>query len=93
MASELKLSDREIAALAVLARMVGPISGRSLAARMCEAGRPTSPAAAHQAGAALARKGLAVKDNWPLPDSSMKYEATNAGQAWIARYQAAGGSG
>ena len=82
------LSEREAAALAVLVAFGTPMGGNSLAGRMCNAGRSTRPAAAHQAGAALARKGLATKGNYPFPDSAMKYEATNAGREWIARHQA-----
>jgi hypothetical protein len=55
------LSARELAALAALARQNAPTTGYVLAARMRTAGRDISPAAAHQAGAALTRKGLAIK--------------------------------
>jgi hypothetical protein len=84
------LSAREIAALAALASNDEPATGGSLAARMRRAGRSASPAAAHQAGAALARKGLAVKAV-PVRGDYVRYEATNQGREWVARYRAAGG--
>jgi hypothetical protein len=85
------LSARDIAALAALAEDGTPMQGSRLASKMRAAGRDTSPAAAHQAGASLARKKLAIK-NIPDPGLHVQYEVTNAGREWITRYQSTGGA-
>ena len=87
---EPNLSEREIAALVALAPLAMPATGDYLASLMCDAGRDTSPAAAHQAGTALTRKGLATKGRLP-GGASIRYEATSAGRDWIPGYRAAGG--
>ena len=85
------LSAREIAALAALAEQDSPATGHGLAARMQMAGRPTTTAAAHQAGAALARKGLAIKGQPDGdPHAHVRYEITCRGRDWIASYQGGG---
>lgn len=56
-----RLSEREAAALLALRDLGNPANGRELAERMTANGRETSPAGAHQSGAGLDRKGLAVK--------------------------------
>lgn len=90
-APEPPLSERELAALTVLAGMSSPVGGERLANRMQAAGRETTPAAAHQAGAALARKRLAAKgrDSCTL---RVRYEITRTGLAWLSSYRAAGGA-
>jgi hypothetical protein len=86
-----KLSEREIAALAALASRDTAITGNVLAGRMKKAGRATTTAAAHQAGAALARKGLAIKGQLgDDPYSRVRYELTNKGREWITAYRQAG---
>jgi Domain of unknown function (DUF4314) len=74
-----KLSEREAAALSALADAPNSVNGDGLARRMRAGGRVTSTAAAHQAGAALARKGLAVKaqDTFTL---IVMYEIAEAGR-------------
>lgn len=77
------LSAREVAALTALASQGRPVSGKVLAVRMQDGGRETSPAAAHQAAAALTRKGLAIKVQ-PYDHLLVRYEITNRGREWIA---------
>ena len=57
----MRLSDREAAALIALDDLGMAVTGRVLAERMTASGRETTPAGAHQSGAGLDRKGLAVK--------------------------------
>lgn len=75
----MRLSDRATAALLALADAENPVGGDALARRMSAAGRVTTVAAAHQAGADLARKGLAVKrqDEYTL---RVMYEINSAGR-------------
>ena len=89
-APEPALSEREVAALSALAEYDAPMQGGNLASKMRAAGRETSSAAAHQAGASLARKGLAIKG---IPDVGLhvQYEITNQGREWVARYRSVGG--
>lgn len=89
-APEPSLSEREIAALAVLGRHGKEMAGNLLGSLMCAAGRQTTASAAHQAGAGLTRKGLTIKGTQPGHDR-VQYEATNAGCEWIARYREVGG--
>jgi hypothetical protein len=86
----LALGEREIAALAAIVGRDTAVTGHVLAGRMREAGRATTTAAAHQAGAALARKGLAIKGQ-PGDDlhEYVRYEITNQGREWLASYQGA----
>ena len=84
------LSEGEISALRVLASRDGPVTGPALAAGMTKAGQRTTAAAAHSAGAALARKGLAVKGQ-PSgdPGALVRYEITNRGRERAARHEQA----
>jgi hypothetical protein len=84
------LSEREFRALLALDGM-DVATGDGLASKMRAAGRETSRAAAHQAGAALARKGLVLKGHLAAGDY-VRYEITNAGREWIAQYRNAGGA-
>jgi hypothetical protein len=74
------LSDREAAALVALAQAGYAVMGLGLARQMRSLGRATSVAAAHQAGAALARKGLAIKAT-PVNSDYVRYEINNQGRA------------
>lgn len=87
---EPRLSERERAALAALAADGTPMIGPCLAGAMSAAGRETTNSAAHQAGAGLARKGLAIKGHRPGSDL-IRYEVTNSGRDWLDRFRAVGG--
>lgn len=83
----MKLSERQTAALCALAKIDGPATGRDLACAMSAYWRPTSVAAAHQAGAGLAHKGLAQKGN-RTEEGHIRYEITDLGRQIIAGEQA-----
>jgi hypothetical protein len=87
----IELTEREVAALAALGTLASPATGNKLASTMRLAGRATSPAAAHQAGAALAREGLAVKGTLYGTAGAVGYEITSTGREWIALYRRLGG--
>jgi hypothetical protein len=78
-----RLSERETAAFLALADHGVPVTGGGLGRFMGAGGRETSTAAAHQAGAALARKGLAIKGN-PDRHGLIRYEITNDGRKLAA---------
>jgi hypothetical protein len=88
----IKLSERQITALAALDRLIAPATGRWLAVTMCEDGRDTSPAAAHQAGAYLTRAGLADKISVGYGSGApVAYEITGLGRQWLGEYHRKGG--
>lgn len=81
---EVRLSDRQEAALLALSGRDTAADGATLAGRMSEIWRETSPAAAHQAANGLVVKNLAIK-GYLGPDDRMRYLLTPAGRAEARR--------
>ncbi|HEY5397851.1 MAG TPA: hypothetical protein VIL16_20885 [Trebonia sp.] len=78
-----RLSPRQEAALLALLDLGVQAEGTALATQMCNNGRQTSIAAAHQAANALDIKGLAVKLR--VTGRPVRYEITDAGRALAER--------
>jgi transposase len=77
-----RLSEREAAALLALAALNLPMTGPDLALNMRTLGRNTSTAAAHQAGVALARKGLVFKSDADR-HNPVRYRITEQGRTRV----------
>lgn len=83
-----RLSDRQRAALLALPDDGTPIGGITLAVRMCQGGRETSAAGAHQAANGLDGKELAVK-YYPAGATHIRYKLTDKGRELAAQIRGA----